>query len=152
VLDGDTLEVQLASGPINVRMYSIDAPEKNQPWGPEAKAALERRVLNQTVSLQVQTQDRYSRVIADVYVGESLVNAWLVAEGDAWAYRDYLKDVRYCQWEEGARLNRKGLWSVATSEPVAPWLWRKAAREKTQASPGVPPCPTERRKRKSKTS
>ena len=40
VTDGDTIKVQLSSGPINVRFDSIDAPESNQPHGAQAKAAL----------------------------------------------------------------------------------------------------------------
>jgi endonuclease YncB( thermonuclease family) len=31
VTDGDTIKVQLSSGPITVRLDSIDAPENNQP-------------------------------------------------------------------------------------------------------------------------
>ena len=33
VTDGDTIKVQLSSGPMSVRFHSIDAPEKDQPWG-----------------------------------------------------------------------------------------------------------------------
>jgi endonuclease YncB( thermonuclease family) len=44
VIDGDTIEVQLGSGPIRVRLNSIDTPEKDQPWGPQAHAALAGRV------------------------------------------------------------------------------------------------------------
>ena len=40
VTDGDTIKVQLSSGPITVRFGSIDAPEKNQPWGRRARTAL----------------------------------------------------------------------------------------------------------------
>jgi endonuclease YncB( thermonuclease family) len=33
VTDGDTIKVQLASGPITVRFGYVDAPERNRPWG-----------------------------------------------------------------------------------------------------------------------
>ena len=39
VIDGDTITVQLQSGPIKVRLDAIDAPESNQPGGNAATAA-----------------------------------------------------------------------------------------------------------------
>ena len=38
VVDGDTIEVKLDSGPIRVRLHAIDAPEEAQPYGKEATA------------------------------------------------------------------------------------------------------------------
>jgi endonuclease YncB( thermonuclease family) len=32
VVDGDTIEVKLASGDITVRLHGIDTPERGQPW------------------------------------------------------------------------------------------------------------------------
>jgi len=55
VLDGDTIVVQFDSGPIRVRFGSIDAPEKNQPAGPAASAALTRKLGQQQVALEVVT-------------------------------------------------------------------------------------------------
>jgi endonuclease YncB( thermonuclease family) len=54
VTDGDTIKVQLSSRPISVRFDSIDAPEKNQPWGLEARAALAGRLDGQQVALDVK--------------------------------------------------------------------------------------------------
>ena len=96
IIDGDTIKVQLDSGPINVRFSSMDAPEKDQPWGTEATAALSARVSNQQVALEVMSQDRYERLVAVVYLGDENVNAWMVEQGFAWAYRDYLEDDSYC--------------------------------------------------------
>jgi hypothetical protein len=36
IIDGDTVRVSLSSGPINIRLHATDAPERRQPWGPEA--------------------------------------------------------------------------------------------------------------------
>lgn len=91
VTDGDTIRVQLDSGPIVVRLSGIDAPERRQAWGPEARTALDRRVNGQEVLLEVVSQDRYDRLVATVYredaVPEWNVNAWLVQEGHAWVCR-----------------------------------------------------------------
>ncbi len=129
VTDGDTIKVQLSSGPISVRLYSIDAPEKDQPWGPEAGAALASRLAHQRVALEVQTQDRYERLVATVFLGDENVNAWMVSEGNAWAYRDYLKDPSYCYAEADARSRRLGLWSLPSNSTYAPWEWRARERD-----------------------
>lgn len=127
VTDGDTIKVQLSSGPISVRFHSIDAPEENQPWGMEARVALASRLERQQVSLDVDTQDRYERLVATVYLGDENINAWMVLEGHAWAYRDYMKDPQYCQSEADARARRLGLWSLPSI--YAPWEWRAHQRD-----------------------
>jgi len=133
VIDGDTLEVQLGSGPIRVRLNSIDTPEKDQPWGLEAQAALARRVDGKRVELEPVTQDRYDRLVAVVFLDGENINAWMVQQGDAWAYRDYLEDPSYCTWEAVARASRLGLWSLPPGSRVAPWEWRAAGRGSTAA-------------------
>lgn len=128
VIDGDTIEVQLGSGPIRVRLDSIDTPEKDQPWGPEAQAALAGRVNGRRVDLEPVTQDRYDRLVAVVLLDGENINAWMVQQGDAWAYRDYLEDPSYCAWEAVARASGLGLWSLPPGSRVAPWEWRAAGR------------------------
>jgi endonuclease YncB( thermonuclease family) len=128
VMDGDTIEVQLSSGPIRVRLNSIDTPEMDQPWGSQARAALALLVNGKRVELEPVAQDRYDRLVAVVFVGGENVNAWMVQQGDAWAYRDYLEDPSYCAWEAVARASRLGLWSLPPGSRVAPWEWRAAGR------------------------
>jgi endonuclease YncB( thermonuclease family) len=131
VIDGDTIEVQLSSGPIRVRMHSIDTPEKDQPWGLEAQVALAGHVNGKRVELEPVTQDHYDRLVAVVFLGSENINAWMVQQGDAWAYRDYLEDPSYCAWEAVARASRLGLWSLPPGSRVAPWEWRAAGRGST---------------------
>lgn len=109
VIDGDTIKVRLSSGPNNVRFDAIDAPEKDQPGGAEASAALSSRLSGQVIALDVVMQDRYARLVAVVYLGDENINAWMVKHGHAWAYREYLKDQDYCVWEGAARAARSGL-------------------------------------------
>ena len=87
VVDGDTIVVQLSSGSIRVRLYGIDAPEHNQPGGPEATAALKSLVGGARVELEPVSQDRYNRMVARVRRGRMDVNAQMVRQGHAWVYR-----------------------------------------------------------------
>lgn len=137
VTDGDTIEVALESGPITVRLGSIDAPERRQPWGPEAGQALARRVGNKTVLLEVTSQDRFDRLVATVYVedeeGETDINAWLVENGHAWVFRRFARDERLCDWEDEARRDGRGLWKRSGPRPLAPWEWRAAESGRSPA-------------------
>jgi endonuclease YncB( thermonuclease family) len=133
VYDGDTIKLRLASGPIIVRLHSIDTPEHDQPWGPQAAQALARRIQGREVSLAVVTHDSYERLVADVFLGEESINAWMVRQGNAWAYRHYLADRSYCSWEGEARASRRGLWSEPPDTWRAPWQWRAVERGESVA-------------------
>lgn len=128
VTDGDTIKVELSSGPISVRLGSIDAPESKQDGGAEAAKALSGRVLQKEVALEVITQDRYERLVAVVYLGDENINEWMVKQGHAWVYREYAKDPNYCVLEIAARSIKRGLW--ADPPWIAPWEWRRWQRDK----------------------
>jgi micrococcal nuclease len=97
--------VQLDSGAIRVRFHGIDAPEKGQPHGKEATAALSSWLLAKEVQLEPFEQDRYERLIAIVYMGDRNVNAEMVRSGHAWAFRRYMRkqDASLCADESKAR-------------------------------------------------
>lgn len=127
VLDGDTIKVQLESGPMVVRLANIDAPELGQNGGGTATRALDERLLAREVSLDVVKKDGQEQIVAVVYLGDENINAWLVKQGHAWAYRQFTQDANYCVWENAARTLRRGLW--ADRGWVAPWEWRQAKRD-----------------------
>jgi micrococcal nuclease len=91
VVDGDTIEVSVDGRSEDVRYIGIDTPESVAPGRPVecfAKAAArenERLVGGKTVRLVFdrERRDRYGRLLAYVYVGESFVNAALVERGFA---------------------------------------------------------------------
>lgn len=128
VIDGDTLDVRLASGSVTVRLHSVDAPEWDQPYGRDAFAALYALIANKDVEIEVIEQDRYDRQVAVVHVEGVNVNASLVQQGHAWAYRDFLTDLDYCRWEGIAREQRNGIWALPVANQVAPWEWRDLDR------------------------
>jgi endonuclease YncB( thermonuclease family) len=127
VVDGDTIDVQLSSGPIRVRLHGVDTPEKGQPWGKESAAALTGLLMGKEVDIEPFSQDRYDRMIGIIYLGDLNVNLELVKRGHAWAYRQYMRkaDSALCINEAAARTAKKGLWALPASERVAPWEWRR---------------------------
>jgi micrococcal nuclease len=125
IIDGDTLDVALSSGPIRVRMQGVDAPEQNQSGGRKAADWLRKRLAHQTVELEPVSQDRYGRMVAVINLSDRNINLELVKSGWAWAYRRYLRreDQPFCVAESQARQARRGVW--ATELPAsAPWEFR----------------------------
>jgi endonuclease YncB( thermonuclease family) len=127
IVDGDTIDVQLSSGLIRVRLHGVDTPERGQPWGKESTASLTGLVMGKEVDIDPFSQDRYERMIGIVYLGELNVNLELIKHGHAWAYRQYMRkmDSALCINEAAARTAKKGLWALPASERVAPWEWRR---------------------------
>ena len=143
--DGDTPRVALASGTVRVRLIGIDAPETSHGdraarqgeqlgkdaatiarLGRLAKAAAERLAPPGTpvwVETDVQTHDRYGRLLAYVFLRNGrMVNEELVRQG--WAmvltippnvrYAD-----RFVRAQQDARQHRRGLWSGSTTQQIA---------------------------------
>lgn len=119
VVDGDTIEVWTVKGRERARLVDIDAPEMSQPWGPEAKAALEKLVSGKKIKLETVGRDKYGRLLARLWIDGVCVNRSLVASGDAWSW-----ERAFASEEAAARRQRLGLWGTATS-PIPPWAWRK---------------------------
>ena len=114
--DGDTIRVRQAGKALTVRLACIDAPETAQsPYGQEARTYLQRRLpIGREVSLNVKTTDRYGRSVAEVFSGVN-INLALVEDGQAFAYRQYLRgcDAKaYLEAEERASRARLGVWQV----------------------------------------
>jgi len=132
VLDGDTADVQLDSGPIRVRFHGVDAPENSQPLGKAAGAYLATMIQGRMVEVLPVDQDAYDRIVGVLYLGETNVNAEMVRTGYAWAYRKYLGalagDADYCRLEDQARVAGFGLWSLPVSERLPPWEYRADKR------------------------
>ena len=126
VMDGDTMVLSAGGAERKVRLARIDAPEKSQPFGPEAKACLEGMVTGRSVRVSWNREDMYGRVIGEVVVRGRSVNEAMVEKGMAWQYAEYDKSADLKALESKARTNRLGLWSQA--EPEAPWDYRRGKR------------------------
>ena len=127
IVDGDTIEVKLSSGLIRVRLHGIDTPERGQPWGKEATAALTAFVAGKKIEVEPFEQDHYDRMIGIVYRADLNVNLELVKRGHAWAYRRYMRksDSDLCINEAAARTPNRGLRALPKNRWIAPREWRR---------------------------
>ena len=123
IIDGDTIRI----GNKRIRLHGIDAPEARQTcaangkqWrcGQEATNALVRIVGEHQVSCSQRDRDRYGRIVAVCRAGAVDLNAWMVGEGWAVAYRRF--SMEYVRDEGEARGRKAGLWR---GEFVMFWDW-----------------------------
>jgi endonuclease YncB( thermonuclease family) len=129
--DGDTIRVLQAGKALTVRLACIDAPERAQaPYGQQARTYLQQRLpIGHEVSLNIKTTDRYGRSVAEVFSGVN-INLALVEDGQAFAYRQYLRgcDAKaYLEAEERASRARLGVWQVPGGI-TRPWYFRRGRR------------------------
>lgn len=132
VYDGDTILLATRNDSrLKVRLYGIDAPETAKPdlpgqrFGSTAKRTLMYKIMGRGVTAEIVDVDQYHRMVAVVRYGGRDINREMVAEGMAWAYRQYLKGPyasEYISAEERARALRVGLWREAN--PLPPWEFR----------------------------
>ena len=131
VVDADTIIFNNEK----IRLYGIDAPEKEQScyvkkkaW-PCGKIATEylRNLLKDvsppSFQCKISSKDRYGRSIGVCYIEDENLNKNLVANGWALAYRNYSKD--YILNEKLASQKKIGIWE---GEFVKPWDWRRGVR------------------------
>lgn len=128
VIDGDTLAIKGK----RVRLHGIDAPESDQtcidgdqrwPCGRRSTQALRDRVAGDTVRCVGDDEDRYGRLIAVCYADGTNLNAWMVEQGWAVAYRRYSKE--FVGEERRAESSGAGVWK---GQFVMPWAWRRGER------------------------
>ena len=133
VIDGDTIRINEKK----IRLLGIDAPEKKQqckkPWltisflsfnkdypcGLISTDKLKKKINDKFIICEYTTKDRYKRYIAECFKEKTNLNAWMVRNGYAVAYRKYSK--KYVSHENFAKKEKLGLW-LGTFE--MPWNWR----------------------------
>lgn len=111
VYDGDTITIAaylpIPNSPLyrfSVRLNGIDTPEIKGKTRAEkdlalvAKNALSEFVLGKVVELRNIANEKYGRILADVYLGPTHVNVWMIENGYAIAYAGGTKE-RPPEWE-----------------------------------------------------
>ena len=135
VVDGDTVKIRGRRGLESVRLIGIDAPEVGEPGADAATDAL-RELTDDPVQLMLgesETRDRYGRLLAHLFAGDTHVNRRLIADGHAYAERRfphvYQRD--FAAAEATARGKTLGLWRTHTDEDQPEWRrrWLETLRD-----------------------
>ena len=139
VVDGDTIKIN----EISIRLYGIDAPEKNQicmglsgesyNCGLSSTRFLKTLIDNSTrVECSYKNLDRYGRIIGKCILHTKIANKknenlplplnyWMVVSGHAVEYKRYSKG-EYSEAEKTAKKEKKGLWKGEFDRPEK---WRR---------------------------
>ncbi|WP_165079533.1 MULTISPECIES: thermonuclease family protein [unclassified Desulfovibrio] len=136
VHDGDSITARRVGSqrqkPHKVRIYGIDCPELDQPFGEEARALAAQVLKDKGVEIvPAQKGKSYRREVGGIVLVRDMlvIQDALVSAGLAWV------DDRYCKlpvcdlWrlhQREAKAARRGLW--ADEDAVPPWTWRKMQR------------------------
>ena len=138
ITDGDTVKIL----DMPIRLEGIDAPETGQTCkrpgggqyacGVDSTNFLRSMTNNQEVTCEGAERDRYKRLLATCYVGETNINRQMVLNGWAVAYLQYSDT--YAEEEQLAKTKRRGIWN---GEFVRPHQFRAAAWEGSRKSTDV---------------
>nr|WKN34359.1 thermonuclease family protein [Tunicatimonas sp. TK19036] len=105
VIDGDTF---VASGR-KIRLWGIDAPEKNEPLYWSSSTLLKGILESETLSCKLIEKDRYQRYVMHCLSGSLDVGSMMVNMGMAKDYSRYSGN--YYQYEQDqAKANKRGMW------------------------------------------
>ena len=119
----------------SIRLVGIDTPEKSrkknepgQPYSQKATKFLAGLVLGKQVSIESYGKDRYDRVLAVAYIGQTNVNLEMVNHGYAEVYRGKpapgFDNDPYWQAEAQAKSKKLNIWSLG-EDYASPREWRE---------------------------
>ena len=127
VIDGDSVVIQ----GIEIRLSGVDAPETKQ-WGKTwngqwyrpgevATKALRNKLRGRDVLCTIEGTCLYGRALGTLFLEDGTdVNAWMVREGHAFAYRYYGRQYEKDEWIA----KRKGI-NIHSGDVMEPWEWRR---------------------------
>lgn len=133
VSDGDSLHLELPDGErVRVRLYGIDAPEKDQECALAARKKLGKLIYDKEIRVEVLDVDKYGRYVGKVYAGARYVNRFMLKEGLAWHYKHYAADDELlAEAEARAKAAGRGIW--ATESPCRPRIFRSEQRKEGES-------------------
>ncbi len=116
--DGDTCRGMKSDGTkMKIRLAGIDAPEIGQPLSLMSRDHLRELVVNKEVTLRIVDTDRYGRTVAEIQLGDELINTTILRFGLAEIYQPAMQQLPardYLQAEQEAREQRRGIWALTS--------------------------------------
>jgi len=128
VVDGDTIRIAKTQ----IRLYGIDAPELNHPYGKKAKWELVRLCKGQAIRAEITDQDAHGRTVAKCFLpdgrdlSEEMVKAGLAIDWPKFSGGIYL-----AHEVPGVR---KKLWLAAARQKGHMGVWKKFEADKIKAN------------------
>jgi endonuclease YncB( thermonuclease family) len=115
LIDADSFKI----GTTEIRLFGVDAPEGKQTCkigeeiikcGELAKQQLQNFIGNSEIVCKPLEYDKYERIVAECTSNQTNLNAWVVANGLAYAYRFHSD--KYIADEEIAKSAKLGVWNM----------------------------------------
>lgn len=127
VLEGDMIKVLYKGKLVNVRLSSIDCPERGQAYGREAAEFTAMMAHSGPVRVDVKAVNSVGTVSAEVTLMDAglNINRELVKAGFAWWHSKHSNDTSYADLEKTARKMKVGLWKA--ENPTPPWKFKDKA-------------------------
>lgn len=123
IIDGDSLIIDK----IQVRLFGVDAPELNHPYGIKSKWALVRLCKGQVIRAEVTEEDEYGRTVARCYLEDGRdLSAEMVKLGLA---IDWPKYSGCCYQALEVPGIRKKLWLADARQKGRMHVWKKYERQ-----------------------
>lgn len=125
VIDGDTFDVLTPQKQkIRIRLLDIDAPESRQAYGNVSRKYLASLIAGKNVFVKGNKKDIYRRTLGTIFYNKININAKMVENGYAWAYRHkgIANSKKMVKLESIAKQNKRGLWQ--DKKTIAPWDFR----------------------------
>jgi endonuclease YncB( thermonuclease family) len=121
--DGDTVKIRDEHRQYALRISDIDAPERNQKYGKQARRALMKLCKQADIEVSLKGVDKYQRDLGDLYCNGVSASGYMIEHGYAWYNVRYAHNGHLQNLENSARAEKRGLWKQ--KRPMPPWIWRQ---------------------------
>lgn len=126
VTDGDTITIQKTQ----IRLYGIDAPELDHPYGKKAKWAMVRLCKGHNIRAEITDEDDYGRTVAKCFLPDGRdLSAELVEQGLALDWPKF-SGGKYRRLEVAGV--RKKLWLADARQKGRMHVWEKFEKRKSE--------------------
>jgi endonuclease YncB( thermonuclease family) len=126
--DGDTVLDEKLN---RFELAYIDAPEREQPFGLQAKNFLNEKAFDSGVDINITGDKKL-----EIFIKGQSLNLLMVEQGYAWAspnISDPVRALAYNEAQKNAIRNMSGLWALGHGLMVAPWQWRQQGTQQSSS-------------------